>query len=753
MAKGVVKDGRVFMRDAQTGAAFSVPVDEAATELANGARYEAPEEFEHRAASRERETLGQQALTAGEGALETATLGLGTAAATALGGEEYRQAAQERAEFNPTARAAGQVVGAIAPAFIPGGQFTPAGLVARGGQAVERAVGGGLARIGIGGAESGLLSAATQRAIALGTAGAAEGAAYGLGSSLAESSLDGTDWTAERALHGLGTGALYGLVGGAALGAGSVVAQRGGRKLLDAMVGEGKTLKQAARDFADRRLVSAATDDAKTISQVTRGGKEPERLGEIAERLRNRGASEPKAIAQAVAAEMQDAAAATKGVVKSLDDAGIRPSGQGIFDDLEEQAAKLESSGLQSDQRLAGRLRRELNPLRKRLELPMGEISDPTFGEAHTLAQRLEKLSGGWSDQKKSAAAEAVSGLAESVAKRLDDAALTAGDDVAAAWQKSRRDLSDFTAIRSTLKKEGPKASGAELTGIGSALASLVMGNASPQALVTGLVTGTAHKLIAERGSRALGWIADRVAGLERASTDSARSLAGLPVAAVRGETVRELSGDQADHFESVRQDIQQAFEDPSYMVAKVQAAIGPAALEQPEVAQAMGKRIVGDYQYLRSLIPPPITSQSAMIQPQRDVPKVPKAKQRELVSAAQALRNPATVMKSLSAGKVDWAAIDALKKRRPELWGDFRLKVALSCAEASELIPYQRRVMLGTVFEFPSDPSMMPGVVPPMPSEPVPSSGGARGAPGNLDTAGTLGTPSGNAIQSSEAA
>lgn len=750
MANAVVKEGRVMLRDAG-GSAFSVPEEQARAQLAQGGyRLETPEEYEGRSAKKERSTIGQEALTAGEGALDTATLGLGTAAAVGLGGEDYRKAAQERAQFNPTARLAGQVAGAVAPAFIPGGQFTPAGLVGRAGGAVERGAGGLAEAAGIGGAGAGLLGHAANRAIALGAAGAAEGAAYGLGGSLADSALEGTDWTADRALHGLTTGALYGLAGGAALGAGEAVAARAGRKVIDSMIGEGKTLKQAARDFADRRLVSAATDDAKTISQITRAGEEPERLGEIADKLRARGASEPGQIRAAVSAEAKDAAAATKSIASTLDAAGVKPSGQGLFDDLEEQAGKLEASGLQSDARLAGRLRRELQPLRNRLELPNGEIADPTFGEAHAVAQRLEKLSGGWSDQEKDVAAEAVRGLADSFGKRLDEAAASAGEETIQAWQAARRDQSDFSAIRATLKNEPAKASGAGLTGFGSSLASLVLGHTTPVALVSGLVTGTAHKLIAERGSRALGWISERVAGLERASTDSARELAGFPVArsAVRAETLRELAGDRAEHFEAIRSDVQNAFADPAHMVAKVHEAIGPAATEQPEVAQAMGKRIVEDYKYLHGLMPPPITSAGATLQPQKDQPKVPREQQKAVVSAARALRSPGSVMRSLAAGNVDWDAIDALKTNRHDVWNDFRTRVALSCAEEGSKISYSRKVMLGTVFDFPSDPSMLPGVVLPMPTPAVSAQGRS---PGKLDTAASHGTPASQAMQASE--
>src|SRR5687767_1426731 len=117
MAEVVVKDGRAHLFD-ETGNAVSVDEGELQQALASGFRPQSREEYEQRAIAKERGTLGQQAITAGEGALRGVTFGLGTAAAAALGGEEYAQAARERAAVNPTTAVAGEVAGAIAPALL-----------------------------------------------------------------------------------------------------------------------------------------------------------------------------------------------------------------------------------------------------------------------------------------------------------------------------------------------------------------------------------------------------------------------------------------------------------------------------------------------------------------------------------------------------------------------------------------------------------------------------------------------------------
>jgi hypothetical protein len=370
MAKGVVKDGRVFMRDAQ-GTRFSVPVADAGKELAGGARYEAPDEYQQAEVSKERGTLGQQAITAGEGALETATLGIGTAAATALGGDEYRQAAEERARENPTARVVGQVGGALAPALLSGGsgvvgsvaRNTPAGLLARGSAALEGGVGGALARLGVGGEGAGVLGRAANAALRTGASGALEGAAYGLGSDLAESALEDTDWTADRALAAAGNGALFGLGAGAGIGAAGSLAASAGRKALDAMLGEGTTLKQAVDKVITRQTIKGAGADAQAIKQITRDGQAVERLQEVGQKLVERGIpADVEQAAPMLKAWQRERGAELGGIAKALDDAGVTIDVAPVKQQVDDLISSYRAKNLKSYDDIADALEREVKP-------------------------------------------------------------------------------------------------------------------------------------------------------------------------------------------------------------------------------------------------------------------------------------------------------------------------------------------------------------------------------------------------------
>lgn len=203
---------------------------------------------------------------AGLAGLRGATLGLSDVAARALGGDDAAIALEGYKEENPGISFAGELGGAIAPALVTGGAglFTGAGaatakLGAGAGALGAERLGAGLARAGarIGeiGAEGGALSRLGESAIgraaeyapsslvsgvgrgaseAVGgglrgalAAGATEGALYGAGSGVSELALEQDPLTWERAATTIGSSALFGAAGGAALGAAGNVVERG----------------------------------------------------------------------------------------------------------------------------------------------------------------------------------------------------------------------------------------------------------------------------------------------------------------------------------------------------------------------------------------------------------------------------------------------------------------------------------------------------------------------------------------------
>jgi hypothetical protein len=751
----IVKEGRVQLRDAQ-GGAFSVPKDELHQALSGGdLRLETPDEFHERSVRTERSTIGQQALTVGEGALRGATFGAGTVVANELGGDEYRQAAVERAATNPRAYAAGEIGGAFAPALLTGGESTlasvarasPTALVGRLGAATSEAVGGVAARVGLGG--EGLLASAARAGLRGGAAGAVEGAAYGLGSSAADASLEGVDWTADRALAGLESGALYGAPFGAAAGTGGVVlgraAKRAAAEVIDTMLAGGRTLRRSVENWAasgaEASWAGKAGDEADTlVARLTRDGAEPERLERLSQRIQDAGYSDASR-AEVVEFSKREAAQAIRSkqeMAAEFAAAGARPDGAAISETIAQSAADLKASGLADASR---RLRR------------FAGAPPKTIDEAEALQRRLEGLST-WARESKSPAAPDIEKTVQQVSASIDDVASQVSPEAAANWKAAREGASDWRYLADRLHKVPiTDAEVGRIIGVAGLSAGLVTGSILPTvgaALVAG--NPAVRQFVRARGGAALGLLASRAALFERGVKEASERLAGsAPVKALSSAVASEggsgarrlLSAVQTYPRSESRQEIEKQYQNiagfiaktqqnPQALQAEIERTLAPVGHQQPEVAIAMAKRVAEDHAWMVQQLPAGYGPKRPLT-PLAETHPLPQSEKKRIVSYAQALSNPLSVLDKLSQGNVDWHGLEALKARRPELYQSMRESVAVACAQQQKPLPYKRRVMLSLAFEFQGDESL--GAVGAIQAS---SSALAAPAPGGAPSGGT---------------
>jgi hypothetical protein len=728
---GVVQDkeGRIHMLN-EAGSPVSVDASEYGQAVQAGWRPQTVEEYNANQTRKEQSGLGQTALAAGEGALETATLGLGTKAAVELGGEEYRQKAQERAQYHSTARTVGQVAGAVVPGLLSGGEgtvgaiarATPAGALARASGALEGAVAAGLERAGIGEA-GGLLGAMANRGAALGAQGAFEGAAYGVGSTLAQSALENTDWTAERALAGLEDGALYGLAGGAALGAGGALVSRAGKAAADAMLGEGTTFKQTVQNWADKRTVKGLIgDDARAFNKLTRNGEDMERIGDLAQKIRSRGVAEAKDIPAAIEREISDSNAIAGTIEQNAEAAGVRPNTGGMVQDLRAQVNELRSMDTPHHDQVANLLERRLDRFERanttRVAHPDGtvtsELRQPTFEELRS----FKSATGRTIDFAKRDAPLAVEEARKfygTIARTLEDTADAMGPEAGTAYKAAMRDMDDFITVKGAMKRQAVQAARAKFmqgadvqAGMGGALAALVLGHGGPMAALAGAATSAASKYIRERGAQGVGKLADWALRSEQGMRDAADKMAGLgsPGSHLTRAAIqfRESPKEEEKHFEAIRGALMAYQQDPASLGPKIEKAIGPIAHEQPEVAVAMGREITKDYAYLSSLAPKPMSRAANSLTPAKETIAYAKRDKAKLVNAAKALAAPRSVWAGIADGHTNWDGLEALKERRPQQFADMRNHVIRAVNEAKSPLPPRRRVLLGLAFDFNAD-------------------------------------------------
>lgn len=152
-----------------------------------------------------------------------------------------------------------------------------------------------------------------------------------------------------------------------------------------------------------------------------------------------------------------------------------------------------------------------------------------------------------------------------------------------------------------------------------------------------------------------------------------------------------------------------------------------------PDLAMQMQKLIVGDLQYLAQTAPPGFREQASALTPSsRSKAVYSHPEVQKWLARAEALENPAEVVRSLVEGEIQFETIEALKARRPQMWNELRQGVAAELAVRPDDVPFKRRIFLGTAFEFPADYSMTPDVAAELQAPPV-----AAGAEGQAQARG----------------
>lgn len=185
----------------------------------------------------------------GEGAARGATFGGYDVAAPALG-ITSAEGIKERRERHPIASTAGDVVGTGLSLAIPG---SPAGLVAKVGQATERAVAPLVARVGA----KYIGKSIVDKAIPAAIGSAVEGLAYGARETVSEAALGDPDKAAENAMAQIGmSGLLAGGLGGVLA---PILGPLEGKLAARIAKGEGKLAAESPAAQAGTRIADELT--------------------------------------------------------------------------------------------------------------------------------------------------------------------------------------------------------------------------------------------------------------------------------------------------------------------------------------------------------------------------------------------------------------------------------------------------------------------------------------------------------------
>jgi hypothetical protein len=275
----------------ENGKPIEVPIEEAGSYIAQGATPESDQEQLERNVREERIASAPGRFVSGSlAAARGLTLGLSDVAGRAIGGKTYEKFASSAEEAHPGISTAGQIGGAIIPAFFGDEagllNLTPAGFATRIGARIAEGSSG--------------------RVLGAAAAGAFEGAAQNAGSYVSDVALGNRDLSAEGFLGAMGQGALYGGVAGGALSVASngLVAARRlfplAESTPEAVAAAKNTAQRALSDSVEtsKSLEHAGTEAATKIDRETQqfiADLEQERGAALAQAAKARTAEEAAA--------------------------------------------------------------------------------------------------------------------------------------------------------------------------------------------------------------------------------------------------------------------------------------------------------------------------------------------------------------------------------------------------------------------------------------------------------------------------
>jgi hypothetical protein len=744
---------------------------------------------------RDAESAGGIATTAVEGGVRG--LSLGFLEPSALYTPEEREASLARQRYNPGVHAAGEItgniVGGVAAGALTGGagaaaaaEATAARLAAR--QAARLALAPWSAADALGGlAQRGVARLAGEGLVGktLGTAAraATEGAVMGAGHEVSQSILEDKPLTAERLLAGMGENA----AGGALLGGGVGLLGHGlssaGKSVLGRVL-EGKTLETAVRDFAEKRSFKQVVGNArKFFDEATAHGSDMARPQRIGRKLLDAAIPDETGAAIKVLSERtEEAASRLKAVAAEMDGAGVRVNNPKILSTVDDQIAKIREVPSAAFQRVARTIEKEIKPFRTAVE----NGQDFSFSELWKFRQKLdetikwEKRAGGPAEEalrdmvgafrselddsieravvSDVAAVAPVGGAvptsmaapADDVLGQLDDFGgvgraandLTpqgrVSEDLLGRWKAAKEDYADFNLAKRAakdldLRNEKNRFISPSDYGTGGMAGVLVGvltggGLGALAGVATNAAVSVAHKYVRERGAGMLAKLADRSANVAGRMDLAARAAA---MVAPLKRPIVPATQNLHQLFERYTGALALSDEETAERLGRVTSDLA----DHPDVAQVVMRTMLEDRAYLRSLEPQPTTNINNTLTPKAAQPSYSFDQKKRFVDAAQALDNPLSVFDDLARGELPLVKIETLKIRRPLLWGEMRDSVARHAVTRETALPYSRRILLGSAFDFPADWSQLnvaaiQAVVAPPPK----SKNDPRGAPSKVN-------------------
>lgn len=713
------------------GVVVDVPVDQAAAAREAGYQPVTPTEA---APAVTRPESNDSALLAGITApLSGATLGLSDAAIAALGTQGDVRAVREARAAHPILSGAGEFAGAIAPAFLTGGESLPVSLATRTGAGVTEAAGGGLLAHVVG--------------------GGAEGAIFGAGQGVSDLALSQDPLTVERIGSTLSSDMLYGAGAGAGIAGAGALIGRGLRSAKGAIDGylEQRAAAKALVDTpgaigtADVATLDRAGLAKAETAELTRLETErlPDRqkfatdLGEFYNDMAEQKLS--KTVTGVADAEARRAGAALKGADRDLmrltdNEVGLTAKPERALNALQTQRQALGDMESWLDEE-RGQFWNKVNVARVeiRQDLAVGKLEG--YAKASELTPAGRDLAVNQELARRFKMTIDASGMLEAPAnlsiERLEqiEKAIERNKTLTEQLGRIATDptsdrLTAIAQAREALGVPQPKSLGGQALHVAARFAGPIGAIAETGASLFGGIRKAAGAAAERSGKAASAFLAAAAKATDRAG--SATPLATKVLADLRYSADRkrkqqddESPTDQLPALYKQRTDeIKQLTEYDATGMPKMRAdareqlaaKLQPIGVHDPLLADRLESYAARRISYISSILPRRPDIAGVQVGPDRWQPS--DMEMRSLARSMAAVEDPHAVLERALHGQVSPEDVKAMNAVHPEILKDYVDRVAAALPTLRATLPYHRRLSLSLLTGQPVDPALDPHVL-----------------------------------------
>lgn len=184
----------------------------------------------------------------------------------------------------------------------------------------------------------------------------------------------------------------------------------------------------------------------------------------------------------------------------------------------------------------------------------------------------------------------------------------------------------------------------------------------------------------------------------------------GAALAKARPFPASALTASQRDLFLGAVNTVQRAAANADKAHGAVAAVLGDGASEAPQTLGALGAKLQEVVGFLESKIPP---SQPAVLgQVTRDDAGVSRDDADKFLRYFEAAVSPTSVLESVASGQVSREGVETLQALYPTIYKDLQDDFTARIEALKEPLPYKAQVLLGTLFDLPTTPTLDPAFV-----------------------------------------